>query len=381
METEFIKAGQFNYARYRLDDVQEKRYQYRMITRGGISGLLDCSMRNINGINFLYYDITSKQSIRDMFRKKKIDRKWMMRFIESIKKAASETYRFLLDFGNIIWEPELVFQDLDGSAPEYIYLPYCDQDAGFGKMMDFLIERLDYADEKLVETVYKMYDAFEQCGYTYLKDQIFKDAEVLEGEDHITAKIEESGTVDNGFESESADAEKILDFKRSGNELTARIGKKKGFFSILDGSRSYRKKDRDRREKYYTANLFEAEGIAVAEDEESSDEEERTVFIDLSDNEDKRHRLFSESGKVIAVLEEDNYIIGKKEGDSDIVINDPSVSRMHARVFVEDGEYYIEDLNSTNGSSKNGMKMQPYEKKRLHPDDEILLGDCRLCFK
>ena len=46
--------------------------------------------------------------------------------------------------------------------------------------------------------------------------------------------------------------------------------------------------------------------------------------------------------------------------DADIIINDnSSISRKHARLFVSNGEYFIEDLGSTNGTCVNGEVLIP----------------------
>ena len=44
--------------------------------------------------------------------------------------------------------------------------------------------------------------------------------------------------------------------------------------------------------------------------------------------------------------------------DNDIVIDDPSVSREHARLSNENGRYYIEDLGSMNGTMMNGKRVK-----------------------
>lgn len=41
-----------------------------MISRGGIKGLLPCSLRYIDGNAYLYYDITSRQNIAQLFEKR-----------------------------------------------------------------------------------------------------------------------------------------------------------------------------------------------------------------------------------------------------------------------------------------------------------------------
>lgn len=76
-------------------------------------------------------------------------------------------------------------------------------------------------------------------------------------------------------------------------------------------------------------------------------------------------------GKVFP-LEKDEMFIGR-EANSDIVINDPEVSRKHARLFVQGGNMILEDLGSTNGTSVNGQRLTgPYV---LRAGEIVTLGE------
>ena len=62
---------------------------------------------------------------------------------------------------------------------------------------------------------------------------------------------------------------------------------------------------------------------------------------------------------------------------------DPSarVSRRHARIFVQNNQYLIEDLNSSNGTFINGqMRLMPRQPHPLNSGDEVRLGETRLKF-
>lgn len=58
--------------------------------------------------------------------------------------------------------------------------------------------------------------------------------------------------------------------------------------------------------------------------------------------------------------------------DCDIQIDSNMVSRKHARVFPKDGHFYIEDLNSGNGTVLNGQRLT--EPTQLRSNDRIKLG-------
>ena len=71
-------------------------------------------------------------------------------------------------------------------------------------------------------------------------------------------------------------------------------------------------------------------------------------------------------------LDKAEAFIGRDIGN-DIVINDPEVSRRHARIYLQGNMYIIEDLGSTNGTTVNGQKMTgPY---MLRAGEQITFGE------
>jgi predicted component of type VI protein secretion system len=71
-------------------------------------------------------------------------------------------------------------------------------------------------------------------------------------------------------------------------------------------------------------------------------------------------------------LEKSEIFIGRDLAN-DIVINDPEVSRRHARLSNQGNQYIIEDLGSTNGTSVNGQRLTgPY---MLRPGEQITFGE------
>lgn len=59
----------------------------------------------------------------------------------------------------------------------------------------------------------------------------------------------------------------------------------------------------------------------------------------------------------------------------DVVVDDLSVSRHHARLVFRDGKWIIRDLRSTNGTLLNG---EPIGRSELRPGDLLTLGEHRL---
>src|SRR5262245_20138593 len=77
------------------------------------------------------------------------------------------------------------------------------------------------------------------------------------------------------------------------------------------------------------------------------------------------------------VLEPGQYVIGRSS-TSEIVIDDPLVSRRHARLLANEGTVLIEDLRSDNGVFVNEQRIR--RSVRLEDGDRILVGHQELVF-
>ncbi len=113
---------------------------------------------------------------------------------------------------------------------------------------------------------------------------------------------------------------------------------------------------------------------------ESEEEYGRTMYLEDQRQEQVRG-LYRDNGELAVEIDRLPFVIGKKKEEVDYALEDRSVSRIHARILEEDGILYLEDLNSTNGTYKNGLRMQPYEKRRLERDDELRFGMAEYTFQ
>ena len=72
-------------------------------------------------------------------------------------------------------------------------------------------------------------------------------------------------------------------------------------------------------------------------------------------------------------LKDASTLIGRGP-DNDIRIDDSSVSRRHARIVKKNDKYFIEDLNSRNGTSVNGIMLRSGDRLEVQEDVPIVLG-------
>lgn len=90
-----------------------------------------------------------------------------------------------------------------------------------------------------------------------------------------------------------------------------------------------------------------------------------TIIVTHEDNEVDEFE-FESTHEVIS--------IGRRS-DNDVAIPNLSISGKHARICLEDGKAFLEDLNSTNGTYVNG---EVVKRRSVHSGDDIILGKIRL---
>lgn len=333
--------------------------------------MLPCSLRYMNGEAYLYYDISSTQNVVQLFAEKPVKREWIKDFLWSIKQMRQELDRFLLEEGNIIWNPEQIFQDLEKNDFFFLYIPYYEGENGLETFMDYLVEHIDYSDEALVEFIYAAHEQVRTLGLEYLHKQIHEDFLQME------KRREENRIVPQEQVQESREQEYAL--KQEENPaFQEKEPEKKSVKFFWEGRK--RKQKVEYRERM-RQRLNDMPVYAVCEESTYGQEEEsqennlseefgKTIYIEEVAAL-KKPALYKANGEVAAELTKFPFVIGKRKENADLVLNDYSASRVHARITEEEGIYYIEDLNSTNGTFKNGLRMQPYEKRKLESGDEL----------
>jgi len=151
------------------------------------------------------------------------------------------------------------------------------------------------------------------------------------------------------------------------------------------------------------ANLFKAEPdgqngsrtrASVPQPEVAGKAAAGVNFPPSSKSTAKAHaRLVIERGKSVGkqfTLSADESQIGRWDADGgifpdvDLDSDDPEakVSRRHARITLNEGKYFLEDLGSTNGTFVNrGKRLPPGERHPLKDGDEIIVGKTFLRFQ
>jgi len=80
------------------------------------------------------------------------------------------------------------------------------------------------------------------------------------------------------------------------------------------------------------------------------------------------------------LIEQYPFTIGKNTGNN-LIINNPMISRSHARIIKENNKIYIEDLNSSNGTKVNDCIIDAYTPIEINNGDTISFADLTYIFQ
>lgn len=116
--------------------------------------------------------------------------------------------------------------------------------------------------------------------------------------------------------------------------------------------------------------------------EENKERYGQTIFLEAGKQniEYKLYALDKKNKKHIH-LTQFPFTIGKMPGCVDCVLTDDSISRLHARIEKQDEKILLTDMNSMNGTYKNGLRMEPSETVEIEPGDEIRFGKLNYCYR
>lgn len=85
-------------------------------------------------------------------------------------------------------------------------------------------------------------------------------------------------------------------------------------------------------------------------------------------------------GTDIITLSKPSLIIGRMSGFVDHVLEVNSIGKIHAEITIENGEYFISDLNSKNGTFINEIKIPPNAKAKVVSGDTVRFANVEYVF-
>ena len=95
----------------------------------------------------------------------------------------------------------------------------------------------------------------------------------------------------------------------------------------------------------------------------------------LVDSDSRGNRIYIELAPARFADQRLGLSLGRHPDLVDEIVADENVSRRHMRIVAEGDQFYVEDLNSSNGTFLNDQRLSPFKPARLDYGAKVALGD------
>lgn len=398
----------------------------RLMLRRKIPGALPVEKAYVDGNGQYWYNISGKQSLDVYCRVKPVGIDLIERLIVSICSEMEILEWNLIHTSCLCLDPELIF--VTNSNQEFIFTIYPDGAGGiekeFEQLMEYLLTKIDHKDTQAVRAAYSIYEQSLKEGYSImdLRSKIME----AKKEEAVSQQIKQKGyediseygtspypasqplTPDGWGENKtrleqqspepSARVKPVMEKRKKGDWKPENQANSAGRRKQVTGKKDKSEKESrkinwmDRiREKLTDWGILEPEPIKKKQEEvlpvypeEVYAEPEPVIHptICLSSYAGKARGVFLYQGsdKLDDIRVEGNSLRIGYGKDADIRIDRDTVSNLHARIDREGDAYYIEDLNSTNGTFVNDEPLAYKERRKLESNDSVRFADIRYRF-
>lgn len=406
-------------------------FDEQMLQKQKLSGLLPMEKCYVDGGVWYWYDISGKQSLDTFCRIKPLGEAFLKQILCSVCGQMEILEQHLIYTSCLQLEPELIYIVNNTQEIVFTALPgaECEVAQGFCALMEYLLTKIDHKDAQAVRLAYEIYEQTLQEGYRIkdIRDAIFA---VSEPQSHNTymKESEPQTMLPDSYTINSGEAGMMLresmnktekqweptnetekrwkptsETKRQRNEIKKQwklademkqeiMAEKPATQSVTTSKCklifSRMLKIWDEWKQKMKADQPKEDWLVVRPEDDVEEAAPVNMHaqihptICLTDYREHPEGLLLYEG----YEHFDNIRLGEKtvqvgqSEESDIKIAKDTISRMHARIEYREEEYYLEDLNSTNGTFVNDEPLSYKQEKQLKTNDIVRFADVKYRF-
>ena len=368
LDAVYEKEWMENYLRVRLERTEDSEYEEKMLSFNNIRGFLQFETAVTDGSDSYRYKVTGKKPLSAVFQALPI-REWhLKKILNCLIETVERGREYLICDNDLVLEPEDVFVNLSDYSVEIMCLPGFGKDfrESMEKLLEFMLNRVDYDDKKAVELIYDCYVLAlkEENGLNALKDRILKGEESETdtwAEQKKSTILPEPAHTEPEKKQRPAFAKEVFWDDDAEEDLEEETS---GFLKWIKGL--FTRHSTERVPAVAEERTVFSERPDIIDDEP----ETRTVFLSQRKVGSTPYLLSIATGEMIR-LEHSPFSVGSMQEHLDRTLNGEGVSRLHARLYTKDGNWFVSDLNSTNGTYVNERTVMPGKDMILYNNDKI----------
>ena len=399
----------------------------RLLLRRKLPGVLAVEKAYVNGGGQYWYNISGKQSLDTYCSVKEIRMDFVEQLIISVCSLLERMEWNLIRMDCLMLDPELVF--ISNASQDFVFTLYpggtqkVEQE--FQMLMEYLMKKVDHKDTEAVRAVYQIYEHTLEEGYqiTDIRSLLFRDKSGLNQDEEWNRSVASGNGKQSMGKNNRAnlkcEADRYEDAEQCLSEMHEKTVKNQGTEKAKIDFRKGIRTDRVHKTQNGTGiwRVMKAKLVAwgilqdsenpqsinntkLVEEKRSKKREAEVIYPDLEAEIEPEPvpeihptvcltsfhgqtrgelRYMGNEGFVDIMLKDGSARIGYGK-EADISINRETISQFHARIHKEADGFYIEDLNSTNGTFVNEEPLVYKEQRKLAYNDIVQFADIRYRF-
>lgn len=369
--------------------VEEENYELRMLKHNAVTGLLSVEDVQETGEIRFCYDITGKKSLECYLENNALDLVMIKKILENLIHLCREMEHYLLKEEKILLKEDMIFMD---SREEQFYFCYYPNKEGelreeFANLIEDMLPQLDHQNREDTEKVYAIYEKTREENYSLLKLQELFFATEEENDREMWQEYKEVKNETAGIEPVAANlqnpkkSDKILQALEKGISALHldKLNRKKKELSMPAIPVPFiKKKQKESSPERNKIHLSEHRKMGASEKDPAYPMEQDRAYL-------SRQREEAVTGARLIylgggeerdfVVDKDIFLIGTDALAVDGVLKSRVAGEIQAKITRAENTYYIEDMNSANGTLVNGEILIYKEVRRLEEGDRITFAD------
>lgn len=402
----------------RIDIVQELTGRFvriRMEENGGcfgtemlkyndVEGIIGAEIHNVDREPQFMYPVGDMISVSELFEKRVFTAPELLCLIRQVMDILNRSADYFLEGRNLLLRSDYMFYDEEKKQLKMIYLDGFDSDVadGISKLLENFMNTMNHRDRDLVFLVYGMHGISRDSHFNLKKLSDFitesgqeKIAQKRVPQKHMVQRQAERKQI---VEKKKPDKKEVIPGKRilflvAGIFVAAVVIKSGLLVKPVTGEIDTKKA------VVFVLALVMAEGYLLGKERAGGKEKEKNLRrnrgIKGTTDVDKTVVLAAVDSDETVVLEKQShamwylnlvpddwqreeikvrnspFFIGKNPAKADGIIGDGEISRIHAKIVMEEEGVFLIDQDSTNGTFLNEKQLVPWERCRIENGDMI----------
>lgn len=401
-------------------------FDEKIMLKNKMPGFLKVEKSHVNGEGMYWYDISGYQSLAVICQFKKLDINFIEKFILTLCDQIETMERNLVDINCLLLDADTIFiANMDESIRYVIYPEGFESLSVYVRdVMEYMLTKLDHSNKAEVQTVYDIYEKTLDSDYSIMdiKDMILK-----RRQEAVKEQVSYETIADVQLPEIIEDKPEPISDKASGSEnkilkklsdlieeylginlielfkpRESKLRESKSRESKSRENKPYKEKtygdkssDTEKKKKRKTRSSRHKSELVVEPEREAADtysqrlKEQKSEPVKqihptvcLTDYREHPQGLllyegYEGLGNITITGQETR--IGLSE-EMDAVIDKTTISRIHACIAQEDGEFYLSDMNSSNGTFVNDKPVAYRERCKLKTNDIVRFADVKYRF-